>query len=321
MRDNLPRVNILCMTFNHEKYISKTIRSFKQQNYVNCKFIIIDDCSSDSTYLNAKKEIGDDERIVLIRNDKNLGAALNSKKIIETGLRDADYIGFCEGDDYFINPERISKQLEFLQNNPRTSLVFTAAEIINELGEKLSVESHGNRLKYFKPWEVIFIGGNLCATASTLYRKEVLLDLPVNFYQYPVGDYPMQIIASFYGEVAYLPLIGAAYRQFSLSSWSRSMVCIDKYLSNHEETLIMLDELNFVSNKRYSRYFCLAKLKYWYFMSVNDKIPNLKRIKYIFNKGGFFKFVILFSVFSPLFNLLNRLRRFFRLIIARYYFG
>lgn len=318
--EGLPCVYILCMTYNHEKYVRETILSFKQQSYQNCTFIVIDDCSQDNTYKLATDEAMGDDRIIVLKNKINIGAALNSKKIIDLALPSADYIGFCEGDDYLIDPERISKQVQYLEGNPCDSLVFTASNIIEESGDLLHIDSRGTQIKYFDSKDAIFIGGNLCVTASTLYRKSVLENLPENFFKYPVGDYPLQIIASLKGRIAYLPSIGAAYRQSSVSSWSRQMVNVDKYIANHEGTIKMFDELNTMSNHKYSRYFFLAKLKYWYFLSLNERLGTPTKINYIFKRAGLFMPVMITTIFSPLFNMANQLRRKIKKTISRRHF-
>lgn len=308
------------MAYNHEKYIRETVNSFKLQDYENCKFIIIDDCSPDNTYKVALDEAIGDDRVVVLKNDVNLGAALNSKKIIEIALPYADYIGFCEGDDYLINPQRISKQVEHLEQNNKCNLVFTAANIIEESGQLLHIDSRGAQIKNFSTENAIFIGGNLCVTASTLYRKSVLKSLPANFFKYPVGDYPLQIIASLNSDITYLPIVGAAYRQASVSSWSRQMINVDKYIANHEGTMTMFDELNEMSNFRYARYFFLAKLKYWYFLSLNKQLRTTKKVSYIIKTAGIFMPVIIVTFFSPLFNMANELRRKIKKAISRRHF-
>lgn len=312
-----PKVAIICMTYNHKPYISEAVASFVNQDFIDCDFLIFDDCSNDCTYYSALSASSDDSRIKVFKNDQNLGAGLNSKKAVMYALKKGyEYIGFCEGDDYLVSSKKLSRQVDFLDSNPDASLVFCAANIIEESGELIRVDGWGGKVRDFSPKEAIEIGGNLCATATTLYRAEVLRSLPVNFYSYPVGDYPLQVLASFSGRVVYLPFVGAAYRQASISSWTRLMVDPDKYIANHEATLNMLDELNEISFSRFRFSMVRAKFKYWYFLAVNTKIRFFRRLSYVFFNGGLFAPLILVVTVAPLFNVFNEFRR---IIVNRFF--
>lgn len=306
---NDPKVAIICLTYNHSKYISRTIASFKEQTYANVDFIILDDASTDETFSLAKEVAKGDKRIIVLKNDNNLGVGLNSKKAIDMVRGECDYIGFCEGDDYLINENKIREQVIFLKENKNVSLLFTAANIIKESGEHIRLESWGRNVRKFTAREVISIGGNLCATASTLYREDVIKKLPYNFFDYPVGDYPLQMWASFLGDVVYMPIVGAAYRQQSISSWSRQMISPKKYIENHKKTIEMLDELNEISSRQYAMAFLFAKTKYWYFFAVNKNIELKERISILFRSKKSPKIMIVVILASPFFDRLNAARR------------
>ena len=65
------KVSIITPTWNSEKYILQTIRSVQNQSYQNWEMIIVDDCSTDSTYSIVKKEMEIESRIKLLRQDIN----------------------------------------------------------------------------------------------------------------------------------------------------------------------------------------------------------------------------------------------------------
>ena len=308
---NDPKVAIVCLTYNHSKYILRTITSFKEQTYANVEFFIFDDASTDATFSLAIEAAKDDKRIIVLRNEKNIGAALNSKKAIDMVRGGYEYIGFCEGDDYLINENRILDQVIFMEENRNISLLFTAANIIKESGEYMRLESWGEGGRKFDAKKVIRIGGNLCATASTLYRADVVRNLPDNFYNYPVGDYPLQILASFLGEVVYMPIVGAAYRQQSISSWSRQMISPEKYIENHKKTIEMLDELDIMSSHQNSIAFSFARIKYWYFLAVNKSIGVREKVDIVRSSKGSPKLIMAVIFLAPVFDALNAARRFF----------
>lgn len=304
----LEKVSIICTTYMQEKYIGRAINSFKEQDYKNVEFIILDDCSTDSTSKVLDELIGNDKRFVVIKNELNLGAHKNVRKGLS--IATGQYIGFCEGDDYLIGSDRITQQVNSLSLDPTISMVFTKANIVSESDCFLNVHSYGSNIRYFNVNESMRIGGNLCVTASTLYRRIVIDSLPEQFFNYPVGDYPLQVIAASIGRVCYLPFIGAAYRKSALMSWTLSMSDEAKFITNHYKTLSMLDELYcYCSGLKYSSVL-YAKSKYWYFFSLNKRIKIFKRLDSIFKQKNPIYYFFIFVVFlQPLLSPVNNFRR------------
>jgi glycosyltransferase involved in cell wall biosynthesis len=294
------------MTYRHEAYICKAVESFRNQKFRDVEFIIVDDCSPDNTYDIAKMAAEGDERFRIYRNPKNLGAHENSRYSLS--LARGRFIGFCEGDDFLIDRDRISQQCEVLSDKT-VSLVFTASIDVDESGERLSINAYGSKRRYFTLGEAVKIGGNLCATASTLYRRSVINSLPPEFYFFPVGDYPLQVIAASQGRVAYLPIMGAAYRKFSVASWSREMTQSSKYLANHLATIKMLNFLYIFCGRRDWLSFEFAKAKYCYFLSVNQDIPSLARLSYLARSGLIALPFFATFIFSPGARAFNSIRR------------
>lgn len=112
-------VSIIMPAYNAEKYISNSINSIIQQTYKNWELIIVDDCSTDKTakvILNYK-----DERIHLLKNTKNSGAAISRNR----ALREAKgkWIAFLDSDDIW-HHEKLERQLDFMIKN-RYAFTFT----------------------------------------------------------------------------------------------------------------------------------------------------------------------------------------------------
>jgi glycosyltransferase involved in cell wall biosynthesis len=111
-------VSIFCITYNHSKFIAKALDGFlMQQCNFNTEIIIGDDCSTDGT-----AEIIDDYvvrypgRITRLKAPKNIGATQNVIRVaLETKGK---YVATCDGDDYWTDPYKLQKQVDFLENNP-----------------------------------------------------------------------------------------------------------------------------------------------------------------------------------------------------------
>ena len=117
--------------FNAEKYIAEAILSVLKQTYTDFELLIINDGSTDGTSTVIRQF--NDSRIRLLELPRQgISIALN------TGLTEAKgyYIARFDADDVCI-PQRLEKQLEFLDNNPDHVLVGCDAEYITESGEHL----------------------------------------------------------------------------------------------------------------------------------------------------------------------------------------
>jgi len=100
------------------------------------------------------------------------------------------YIALCEGDDYWIDPLKLQKQVEFLENKKNISIVIHPVKlekdwkIINELKFDLGKEN-----RFFYSTDIIKERGQFAATCSYVLREEVVKQLPSWSDRYPVGDF------------------------------------------------------------------------------------------------------------------------------------
>ena len=121
-------------TFNVEDYVAEAIESILNQTYKNFEFIIVDDCSTDSTYEVCKKYEAIDNRIKLYRNPVNMKIS----KTLNFALSKVSgkYVVRMDGDDISV-PDRIKKMKIFLDSNPSIKLVGTSAITIDRNGVEL----------------------------------------------------------------------------------------------------------------------------------------------------------------------------------------
>ena len=173
------------ITYNHDKYITKCVESvFQQQTNKPFRVVVIDDCSQDKT-VDILKELQKTHKFELITNKKNLGI-VSTAKILASQLR-SKYLCWLDGDDYWTYPQKLQKQIDFLENNPEYSGCFHDAEILQEnnldndnlhrtqLESKLY--SQFNHYKHIINPEDL-IKRLIIPTASLVLRKEVFL---INF--------------------------------------------------------------------------------------------------------------------------------------------
>ena len=133
--EQLPLISVLIPTYNVEKYVSEAIESICNQTYINLEIIVVDDCSTDSTFKILTDLATHDKRIKLFRNKENLGivGALNLALTHANG----EFIARMDGDDISL-PCRIGILYNYLASNPQIGLVGSQTETMDEEGNSIS---------------------------------------------------------------------------------------------------------------------------------------------------------------------------------------
>jgi glycosyltransferase involved in cell wall biosynthesis len=159
--------------YNHDKFVGEAINSVLNQSFKDFEFLIIDDNSTDKTYdiVNSFN----DPRIKAFRNEKNFGMVFNTNSLIKKSS--GKYIALINSDDSWL-PEKLQKQLDFLENNVDYGACFTLANIIDE-DNKIIKNNIQDSLKYleldrFNFLNYFFFYNNPLCYPSVLMRKNIL---------------------------------------------------------------------------------------------------------------------------------------------------
>ena len=213
-----PLVTIRCITYNHEPYIRQCLEGFvMQKTTFPFEAIVHDDASTDGTaaiireyaekYPNIIKPIYETEN-QYSKHDGSLSRIMNAH------IR-GKYVAICEGDDYWIDPLKLQKQVDFLESHPDYSICFHSALLKWEKGEYPDSifyrvkerEYYGTEI--FKRWIV--------ATASVVFRKSVL---DSNIYEkvlhekrFIYGDNPLFLCAAKLGRIYGMKEVMSVYRK------------------------------------------------------------------------------------------------------------
>lgn len=166
------KITIVMPVYNTKKYVDQAIQSILNQSFQDFEFIIIDDGSTDKS-LSIIKSFND-KRIQIIQNKKNLGLIKTLNKGID--LAKGKYIARMDADD-IAKPERLAKQLRFLEKHTNYALVGTQANFIFE--DKLSnsqfkMETNSDLLATLSLFNCPFIH------PSVMIRTEILKEFYYN---------------------------------------------------------------------------------------------------------------------------------------------
>jgi glycosyltransferase involved in cell wall biosynthesis len=129
------KVSVLLPVFNGEKTVAQAIKSIKAQTIKNWDLIIVDDGSQDNSYPICASEAKSDQRIILLRNQNNLGLARSMNKMVQRAT--GKYIAVQEQDDYSL-PDRLKQEVGILDKHPEVGIVSGVAKWVNHQGQCLA---------------------------------------------------------------------------------------------------------------------------------------------------------------------------------------
>ena len=248
-------VSVVMITYGHEAFIEDAINGVLMQE-VNfpVELIIADDCSPD--YTNEKVALFSNHTnahwIRYTRHESNIGMMPN----FTWALRQArgKYIALCEGDDYWTDPLKLQKQVEFLEANEEYSGCFhkAYADINGELKEDVVIEK---RYSHIADKEKIIIDdlfnlNNFTHTCSVMFRNN-LITIPFEVEYSAVGDYFLLILLAEKGYLYRMENYMAVYRSGvgihstlapveMLRKKVQTHIAILSYLSDHRQKSIFL---------------------------------------------------------------------------------
>jgi glycosyltransferase involved in cell wall biosynthesis len=211
------------VTYNHADFIEKAIESIMMQNSnFNYKLFIGEDNSVDKTreICQILKEKYPD-KIELVLHKKNIGSNPNGffmyQACFDSG---AKYIALCEGDDYWTDPNKLQKQVDFLEANEEYVMSFHDAIQVDEtnciINDKASPYVYNKDLNSLELKKV-------AAEIPTMTRvfRNVLNKIPKELENLVNGDVVLASLCGQFGKCKFIDDIKpAAYRIHSGGTWS-----------------------------------------------------------------------------------------------------
>lgn len=212
-----PLVTISCTAYNHEKYIAQALDGFLMQK-TNFPFevIIHDDASIDNTAAIIREYEMKYPKIIkpIYEKENQYSKGAGSLGQIMIPLYKGKYIAYCEGDDYWINENKLQMQVDFIKNNPNYTMVCHNANVIS---------SDGKFIKKFSNLETSdlsiedVISSWIIPTASMLVQRNCVLNKPI-IPNAPQGDIIIHIECADKGKIRYIQNVMSCYRWLTPNS-------------------------------------------------------------------------------------------------------
>ena len=201
------------ITYGHEKFIEEAINGvLVQECDFEVELIIANDCSPDQTDVVIQNILENHPRaswIKYIKHNKNLGMMPNFIFTMEECK--GEFVAMCEGDDYWTDPLKLQKQVDFLERNLDYAICFTKSDILfPEEGIKMGHLYNKPTTTYYE--DIIF--GNYITTLTVIFRR------PINGFCFPdwyskslIGDWPLYLLLlKNGGKIHHLSDITGVYR-------------------------------------------------------------------------------------------------------------
>lgn len=230
-----PLVTVVCVTFNHARYISQALDSFLMQE-TNFPFqvFVADDCSSDgtreivSTYGSLYPEV-----IVPFFPEKNQGAERNLIAMCQQAK--TPFIAICDGDDYWTDSRKLQNQFDYMSSHPLMRACFHDTQIVVEEEEPwFLADDYSNTQDGILRWcsghkkftvkdeysISDYIACGFVHSSSMFIRWDDEIEIPEWYFNHILGDYTLWCIQVGLGTFGYLDSTMSVYRRHSRGAYN-----------------------------------------------------------------------------------------------------
>ena len=204
-------VSVFILTYNQEQFIAQTIESILEQK-TNFRFqlVIGEDASTDTTLeICEKYQKTHPDAVKILRATKNMGLIKNFMRTLKEC--NGTYIAICDGDDYWTDPLKLQKQVDFLAQDPEYKIVYSLkSDLMPDGIFKMSSQS-------IKPDTTTFndlVLGNYIPSVTVLFQNETLKrEVPSWMVKFPYGDWPLYLWTLIDGgKIKFMDEVTATYR-------------------------------------------------------------------------------------------------------------
>lgn len=315
-----PAVSICCITYNHASYIKSALDSFLAQKVdFTYEILIHDDASTDGTADIIREYTAVYPHIIkpILREENQYSKGISNISIFNFPRAQGEYIAMCEGDDYWTDPCKLQKQVDYLRSHPDCSLCFHSGKIISVDGSKtegyMRPYSQSRRVE---PEEIVDKTSGY-PTASLVFPAWIVKNLPDYYLNCPVGDIPMQLMMASVGYAFYMDEPMCVYRVGVASSWSNLMKQGDyenkqkRYCTQMRE---MYQAFDLATGGRFHEQAVSAAERIYFLTQVNtrhyDQVMKKGYRRYYKELSSRTRFFIRFEILAPgLYRLLQRMAR------------
>lgn len=207
-----PLVSVCMTAYNHAPYIARAIEGvLRQRTSFGVELILGEDCSTDNT-LSICREYAEryPDRVRLITSGENVGMRENYRRTALAAR--GRYVAYCDGDDFWIDEEKLQRQVEALEADPSVGLCYTRSERRVEHSDKRWEYPRGKMLTHFEG----LLFSNTVENCTAVARRDLIEQYynevqPEKHPEWLTDDAPMWIWFSAQSKVVALERVTAVH--------------------------------------------------------------------------------------------------------------
>jgi len=317
-------VSINCITYNQDKYIGQAIDGFlAQQTDFDFEVLIHDDASTDATANIIRRYSEAYPGLIkpCLQSENQHSRGIKVGIAFNLPRAQGKYIAFCEGDDYWTDPGKLQKQIDYLEAHPECSLCCHAVAMVTREGKTTSEVVRPYKKNGQVPTEDLIAGGGQFLGSSSIVYRRVLMNDPPDFYlRAPVGDFPLVLYLATRGSVYYLDEVMSAYRQGVPNSWTaKTKASPSRQYQLRNGLIEMLDAFNEYTGYQYAASVKKRRTKYELMSIINrGNIEASKEDKYqeYYDKLGLYLVILIYiNKYFPW--LFQKMRKYYGFIMTK----
>jgi RimJ/RimL family protein N-acetyltransferase/glycosyltransferase involved in cell wall biosynthesis len=269
-----PHVSIFCMVYNHEPFLKQCLEGFLMQKCLfDFEIVVGEDCSSDrSREILFEYQSKFPGKFKLLLQDKNVGAFRNQMEILYACS--GNFIALCEGDDYWTDPFKLQKQVEFLQSNSQSNYIFTNRSTLKPDG---SIDFTDYDLPEVFDLHFLLTQNVMPSTQTVLFRNPGILKLKEWEHIFKVGfngDWILLFLITQNSKICFLKDNTAVYREgVGVISKTNNAYKFIKGLNTNKQ-------IDYLTNHEYTYHIGVYDFHYqnitYSYLENNEKLKGLK---------------------------------------------
>ena len=245
-----PKVSIIIPNYNHVAFLQQRLDSVFNQTVQDFEVILLDDASTDGAVeICLKYAKQNPSKIRFLEHKRKNNIAINDKPsgrfnmLYNLYSANGKYIALCEGDDYWIDPLKLQKQVDFLEANEDYALVFTNGQVVYTNTHEPSHLIYNNTSHYTTSYRVFNLpeettdiyklaSGNYIHTAGVVFRNWIVeQEVPEYMYRVTIGDWPLHMMTATKGLIKYLDEDMFCYRVHDVGVYSKKTALQKKQMT------------------------------------------------------------------------------------------
>lgn len=218
-------VSIRCITYNHVKYIRQALNSFlNQRTSFEYEIVVHDDASTDGTIeILQEYQLKYPEKIRVFFEENNLysqGKLTERMSQIDKYELKGKYVAYCEGDDLWIDNNKLQLQVDYMESNPECIMTGHNVLVIDSRGDDYYTIDGFKTEQDVTTEEIIINDRGGFQTSSFIVRKDCL-PLHIELMgDSVVGDWPLKLASSIQGTIHYFDRVMSVYRYCNPGAWT-----------------------------------------------------------------------------------------------------